>query len=97
MKTRTTIILCTLLTVMLCVPSILRIPVLFPLVHENVRTTAMESVRQLRTKGWWMVNAHLNAIEKNDTDICFDWTYRYRSGVDNSTPRTERICIPTQS
>ncbi len=97
MQTRATIILCALLTVMLCIPSFLRIPVLLPFTDATVRTAAVQAVEELRTQGWWMVHAHLTDIQKKDESVCFDWIYRYRSGFDAAEPRTERICIPTQS
>lgn len=97
MRTRTTILLCTLLTVMLCIPSLLRVPVLLPFTDATVRTAAMQAVQELRTQGWWMVHAHLTHIQKTDANTCFDWTYRYRSGFGAAPVRTERVCIPMPS
>lgn len=96
-RSRTTIILCAVLTIFLCIPSLLRISLLLPFKDATVRSAAIEEMAQLRQKGWWMVNADFTNIDTQENTICFDWIYRYRSGFDEAPPRTEHLCIPKES
>jgi hypothetical protein len=74
-------------SLLISIPSILRIPRFIPFLRADVRSLAVESVDMLRGHGMWVINADVRSVremasEQTETDneiLCMEWEYRYRS------------------
>ncbi|MDD5055187.1 MAG: hypothetical protein PHZ00_02870 [Candidatus Peribacteraceae bacterium] len=79
MSIRHTILLCVALSLLFCVPFIPRLPLSMAFFSSSVRNVSPRAVREIRTRGLWLVNADLTEIRRDGGSIGFSWIYRYRS------------------
>lgn len=84
---------CIILTIFFSIPSLLLLPNIAPFLSSDVRSAAPKAISMLRREGAWIVNAELDHIEHHEEEICFVWTYRYRSRTTNSPPALRTTCI----
>ena len=84
---------CIILTILLSIPMILKIPGLLPFLQSDVRAAAPQTIEMLRAQGIWVVNAKLVKMEERENEICFDWIHRYRSRVKIDPPELLSTCI----
>ena len=73
------ILLCAVVTILLCIPLARDLPLSTAFLDPNVRAKAPQAVESLRRRGLWLVNTRLTDIERNDESVCFHWEERYRS------------------
>lgn len=66
-------------SLLLSVPSIVRIPRFMPFIKADVRAAAPKAMDELRSMGLWLVNVDMKSIERKGDDICFTWIHQYRS------------------
>jgi len=65
------------LSVLISVPSLLRLPSTLPLLSAEVRAAAPQAIEELRAKGLWVVNTDLTGITREQNVVCFHWEHRY--------------------
>ena len=81
------------LSILLSIPSMLRIPRFFPFVSADVRAAFPEAQRTLEEQGLWLVNIDLLGVKKDETEICFLWGHRYTSGRGTARPEEIKTCV----
>ncbi len=67
------------LSIVLSIPSLLRIPRVLPFLDPEVRAAAPQALEMLRSQGFWLVNIDIHDIEAREGQICFLWEHRYSS------------------
>ena len=80
------------LTIVISMPSLLRIPRVLPFLRTEVRAAAPAVLQELRSQGLWLVNADLLGIEESNGILCFTFEYQYRGGGTSSAPRIITPC-----
>ncbi len=78
---RGVLLLCALISLAVCAPSLKRLPGMAPFLNPKVRAAASLSMKDLRERGWWLTDASLERITESGGKICFSWDYRYRSSI----------------
>jgi hypothetical protein len=81
------------LSILLSIPSILKIPRMVPLASAEVRGAALQAVDMLRSQGIWVVNADLQRIHREEGGICFDWEHRYTARAWTGEPKILTTCV----
>jgi hypothetical protein len=80
-------------SLLLSIPSMLRIPRFFPFVSADVRAAFPEAQRTLEEQGLWLVNIDLLGVKKDETEICFLWGHRYTSRKGVTQPEEIKTCV----
>ena len=81
------------ISILLSAPSLVRIPLVLPFFHADVRAAAPETVGALREQGLWLVNVDLQNIERKENEVCFHWEHRYTSRTTTSNPHVLTTCL----
>lgn len=87
-----TVLLCALLTTLLCVPLLPSLPLSAHFLSPRVREAAPDALAQLRTQGMWLVNVQLKDIDERPDQVCFRWEYLYRSRTTTLPPEQITTC-----
>ena len=82
-----------ILSLLLSIPSLTRIPRMLPVVGSNVRAAAPKALEELRSQGLWLVNTDLMNVKSGRGKICFNWEHRYRSKNIVDDPEHLSTCI----
>lgn len=82
-----------ILTLIISVPSLTRIPLILPFLSADVRVAAPAMLKKLREKGLWLVNVDLVKIEKTP-NVCFTWKHSYKSRERVFDSELITTCIP---
>ena len=61
--------------------------------NANVRNRAPLAIEDLRSRGVWMVNAHLTDIKSLPGVTCFFWDHEYRSKTHGDAIEIIATCI----
>jgi len=93
MHSRTAVLLCIALTVLLSLPLIKQLPLTRELMESDVRSRAPQAVESLQRRGVWVVNVELQDIEVREDDVCFHWEERYRSRTEIADPKPITTCL----
>ena len=82
-----------LMTIFLSIPLLIKIPMSMQFLDSDVRVAAPKAIEDIRSQGLWLVNADLINIRKESEDVCFDWSYTYRSREKTWDPIEISTCI----
>ncbi|MFH0770899.1 MAG: hypothetical protein V1926_06025 [Candidatus Peregrinibacteria bacterium] len=93
MTTRNAVLLCALVTLLLCLLWVPRLRLTVALADPAVRSKANDAIRMLRHDGIWLVNTDLTAIERNKNSVCFFWKHQYRLRTDVSPAESFTTCL----
>ncbi len=93
MKRTTVFAICLACTTLLVGWRFTYLPALLPMAQANVRTAAAQAVEELRHEGLWAIDARLQGVREKESEVCFDWHYRYRSRLHDSPPVPHETCV----
>lgn len=94
MSVRASLLLCLAASCALCLPNLGSLGVTAQLLDGSVRAAIPAAMRQLRKQGLWLANATVEGVRKDAAEICFDWTYEYRSRTAVFDDKMLSTCVP---